>query len=322
MDDKMIINRETALRIWALRYGKQARVADFAGRVMERTAYGNRGSKFGWNLDHIFPESKGGKTADHNLICCHILTNDEKADKTSFKANGQAFEVVKVLNHYEIRKKGSDGKTPEYSNLFDAAYGIRLFKKLCSSKASKGLRGEILISFDSENPGPILDFIGEVFYSESIRELSRRPSAISYSGRPCPSMVLIASSNVRPESSQIQGLLDKCILLNTYIQCYFMPTRCVFSYDIRFQMLEDSASSKSFANRDYIDWAAYATPENCVQIDDRVIESTDAAQKFPREDSSRPIYLAYPVKMDGLKKYDVVYKQLSDDLRKEVNTQE
>ena len=193
-----------------------------------------------------------------------------------------------------------------------------MFEKLCSSKASKGLRGKNLISFDSENPRPILNFISEVFYSESIRELSRRPSAISYSGRPCPSMVLIASSNVRPESSQVQELLDKCTLLNTYIQCYFVPTRCVFSYDIRFQMLEDSASTKSFANQDYI----YATPENSVQIDDRVIESTDAAQKFPREDSSRPINLAYPVKMGGLKKYNVVYKQLSDDLRKEVNTQE
>lgn len=45
-------------------------------------------SAYGWNVDHKLPKSGGGKTADYNPICCHILLNDEKMDKfLCFKAN-------------------------------------------------------------------------------------------------------------------------------------------------------------------------------------------------------------------------------------------
>ena len=70
----MIVNRETAMRLWTSRYGKRMKAVDFAGRTMVKSAYDDRNSDYGWNLDHIFPQSKGGKTADYNLICCHILT--------------------------------------------------------------------------------------------------------------------------------------------------------------------------------------------------------------------------------------------------------
>lgn len=74
----MDLNRETAMRIWNKSFGKEAKVADFAGRVMAKGAYNDRNSEFGWNVDHILPQSKGGVTADHNLVCCHILTNDRE----------------------------------------------------------------------------------------------------------------------------------------------------------------------------------------------------------------------------------------------------
>lgn len=48
---------------------------------MIKAAYNDRGSDYGWNVDHIFPQSRSGKTTESNLIYCHILTNDEKADK-------------------------------------------------------------------------------------------------------------------------------------------------------------------------------------------------------------------------------------------------
>ena len=100
----MVINRETAMKLWVKAYGKATRVKDFAGREMDKAAYDQRGSEFGWNIDHILPQSRGGKTNESNLICCHILTNDEKADKfPCFTANGKRFEIVKVENHYEIK---------------------------------------------------------------------------------------------------------------------------------------------------------------------------------------------------------------------------
>ena len=91
----MDLNRETAMRLWNKTFGKETKVQDFAGRIIAKSAYNDRNSDFGWNVDHILPQSKGGVTADHNLVCCHIQTNDEKANKfPCFNANGNAFEIV------------------------------------------------------------------------------------------------------------------------------------------------------------------------------------------------------------------------------------
>ena len=95
----MDLNRETAMRLWNKSFGKDTKAVDFAGRTIAKGAYNDRNSEFGWNVDHILPQSKGGATADYNLICCHIKTNDEKADTfPCFSANGIAFEIVKVLD--------------------------------------------------------------------------------------------------------------------------------------------------------------------------------------------------------------------------------
>lgn len=113
----MDINRENAMHLWNQRYGKATRVKDFAGREMEKGAYDQRGSEFGWNLDHILPKSRGGKDTESNLICTHILTNDEKSDKYPvFTANGKQFEIIKVENHYEIREKPTVKKKPSVKN--------------------------------------------------------------------------------------------------------------------------------------------------------------------------------------------------------------
>ena len=115
MKQSMDLNKETARRLWVKQFGKKQKAVDFSGRAIARAAYNDRNSEYGWNVDHILPESRGGKTADHNLICCHILTNDEKADKfPCFKANGKEFEIqigktimrsLQDLTKRTIRKK-------------------------------------------------------------------------------------------------------------------------------------------------------------------------------------------------------------------------
>ena len=116
-EKRMDINRENAMRLWKQRYGKATRVKDFAGREMDKGAYDQRGSEFGWNLDHILPKSRGGKDTESNLICTHILTNDEKADKYPvFTANKKQFEIIKVENHYEIREKPTVKKPTSVQN--------------------------------------------------------------------------------------------------------------------------------------------------------------------------------------------------------------
>ena len=131
----MDLNRETAMRLWGKAFGKETKVKDFAGREIAKGAYNDRNSEFGWNVDHILPQSKGGKTADYNLVCCHILTNDEKADKfPCFSANSIKFEIVKVENHYEIKRVDKKNKKQSESddsvNFYDSASGIRFFKEL------------------------------------------------------------------------------------------------------------------------------------------------------------------------------------------------
>mgnify|MGYP005768069053 CR=1 FL=1 len=81
-DEIMELNRETAMRLWVRDFGKASKAVDFAGREIVKGAYNDRNSNFGWNVDHILPQSQGGKTADSNLKCCHIFTNDEKADSS------------------------------------------------------------------------------------------------------------------------------------------------------------------------------------------------------------------------------------------------
>ena len=117
----MDLNRETAMRLWSKSFGKEIKTTDFAGRTIVKGAYNDRNSEYGWNVDHILPQSKGGVTADYNLVCCHILTNDEKADKfPCFNANSSAYEIVKVQNHYEIRcKNNKSGEQKEILSYSD-----------------------------------------------------------------------------------------------------------------------------------------------------------------------------------------------------------
>ena len=72
MNKTMELNKETANRLWVKQFGKRQKAFDFARREIAKASYNDRNSNFGWNVDHILPESRGGKTADHNLICCSI----------------------------------------------------------------------------------------------------------------------------------------------------------------------------------------------------------------------------------------------------------
>lgn len=241
----MVLNRETAMRLWNKSFGKESKVTDFAGRMMAKGAYNDRNSEYGWNVDHILPQSKGGVTADHNLVCCHILTNDEKADKfPCFNANGISFETVKVQNHYEIRPR--DGKTVNpfvnkvNEDFYDSAAGIRMFRLLQRHQDEERFVGTVQVTLKDVTDAALFDFIQllmetEDFSCKCTNNIHGQLDA-----------EIVVRGDFLPTQDDTQAMLDKCILLNTYLQHYFLPERVVLGYKIDYRIDHYDNSAQMF----------------------------------------------------------------------------
>ena len=305
----MDLNRETAMRLWNKSFGKETKVIDFAGRTIVKGAYNDRGSDFGWNVDHILPQSKGGKTADHNLVCCHILTNDEKADKfPAFKANGITFEIIKVENHYELKRV--DNKAPKKKvvnddavNFMDSASGIRFFKKLKGIQNKSRFVGSVLIRLENVTNTSVIDFIEKYLNEENI-SYSMKNNYWNAETR------IVAKNYNMPLKEDNAKLLDKCIVLNTYIKEYFIPMGYVKNYDICYQVncFEDKQDMYLEAQKINFD-NMNGNLDNALFINELVYINTEAKDREPNLDFS---YYNY-------QKYDYTFTKLSKNLEKEVS---
>ena len=100
----MKITRKLAMQIWQNNYGLKKFAYDFDGGLMFRDAYGDYeyyviddGEKVycGWNLHHILPIARGGKSNIDNLICTNIITNDEAGDKITYWIDDNLYQVKK-----------------------------------------------------------------------------------------------------------------------------------------------------------------------------------------------------------------------------------
>ena len=302
----MDLNRETAMRLWNKSFGKESKVKDFAGRIMAKGAYNDRNSEFGWNVDHILPQSKGGATADHNLVCCHIKTNDEKADSfPCFNANGVSYEIVKVQNHYEIRSKSrkKDAEpTDTEPDLFDSAAGVRLFKSLKGIQNKKRFVGTVYIYLDSVTNGAVIDFIEKIFDKESISYKGNTNSYYSES-----SNVKITVTNYdMPSKSDTSELLDKCVLLNTYLSAYFMECGYIKGFDIYYRGDYFDSKAELFRTEIKDPGNGYYSRHNSMFVNELVLINTDAGEKVQKSFSEYT-------------EYDYVFSKLKDNLLKEAN---
>lgn len=305
-EEIMELNRETAMRLWVRDFGKASKATDFAGREIAKGAYNDRNSNFGWNVDHILPQSKGGKTTDSNLICCHILTNDEKADKfPCFVANGKRFEIIKVQNHYEIREvnddKSADGKTEQEVadsvNLLDSAAGTRYFEKLKDDENRERFVGSVLIRIRGYTDSAVVDFIEKLFDKENIT-FSRSDGNIN----------IVARNYDMPTRGETAALLDKCILTNTYLGHYFRPKGNLGSYEIIYRIDQYENRWKMYRNIDRDGFGISSSRlSNSLFINNLVIINTEAKDKVQ------------PDKHGGYIEYNYIYTNLSKNLDKEVN---
>lgn len=307
MEIPMELNKETALRLWKAQFGKESKAYDFAGRQIAKAAYNDRNSKFGWNVDHICPQSKGGKTADHNLICCHILTNDEKADKfPCFVSNGMRFEIQKRQNHYEILAK--DSSVPSVSrkeefNFFDAAQGMKLWKK-CKRRSGEKYMGYVKIrAVLSENDdlffSQFCNFIKELFGTAQIFVSSHDNGWFGFTGRERTFTVIIPDL---PAVQDAGSLLDDCIVLNTYSELFREKYNCSIEILCGMKCLESWAGIPKKVMEDIINLRSGLQAH--LAIDELIRLNTSAAKKIPQNTWNS----FYP--------YEVVFAKLDKDLQK------
>ena len=302
------------MRLWNKSFGKDTKAVDFAGRTIAKGAYNDRNSEFGWNVDHILPQSKGGATADYNLICCHIKTNDEKADKfPCFTANETVFEIVKVQNHYEIKAKG-EIRSDEPLNYFDSASGIRSFKTLKNIQGKERFVGTVFIKLSGLTNTALIDFIDVMLDKEYI---SVEGDCVNWTD-----VVIIARNNYMPLKSEIAELLDKCVLLNTYLSKYFVSCEYIKGFDIyyrvdcfedKFSMYKELASinytNMNYSTTTYFTMGLYSQQryQNSLFVNGLVLENTEAGEKVSRQANSE------------YTEYNFVFTKLSENLKKEAS---
>ena len=303
------------MRLWNKSFGKDTKATDFAGRTIAKGAYNDRNSEFGWNVDHILPQSKGGATADYNLICCHIKTNDEKADTfPCFTANGVAFEIVKVQNHYEIRPRSKETKHPqavqETIDFFDSAAGVRFFKKLKGVQNKKRFVGNVFVVLQNVANTAVVDFIEELFGDENITYSAKTnySAFYSYGSSVRGQNIQIKIRNYdMPQKENIAELLDKCVLLNTYLSSYFLECEYISGFDIYYRIDCFDDKSKMYGSKfEFVD-NLYLQPKNSMFVNELVLINTEAGQKVEKKP-----YTEYA-------EYNYVYTNLSKNLKKEAS---
>lgn len=315
MKKLMNLNKETAIRLWAQQFGKSQKAIDFSGREIAKAAYNDRNSNYGWNVDHILPLSRGGKTADHNLICCHILTNDEKADKfPCFKANTKEFEIQKRQNHYEIVERTANQRVEEDENInfLDVAQGLKCWKQ-CKADCGSAFAGYVKIRVQISNESNQLlgrygNFLIELFGVESIYAEEGNTGYINsfYMNSRSYNRVFIFTVIVSdvPTKEDAQNFLDDCVVLNTY-NTYF--TSCtefeniqivcgMKCYDSRFEMFLR-------CKKDIVEKQVQFN--SSLAIDELVKINTDAKKDLKD----------IPVQ-NGFYPYNFTFKQLEENLKK------
>ena len=118
----MEINRKNAMKIWEDQFGKTVQTVDFAGRKIQKGAYDQKTSDFGWTLAYIIPKTAGGNANPENMICVHVKTAEEKGDDYPvFSANDKKYTVKEEGGEYFVEEATDSESIAEQQAKIEAA---------------------------------------------------------------------------------------------------------------------------------------------------------------------------------------------------------
>lgn len=305
-----IVSRFRAMRLWEKNFGAAEFVTDFAGRNMDKSDYLYLGSEYGWTCAPILPTENAGSYRSDNLVCCHLLTANEKLNKfPSFKANGRNFEIVYRSGKYEVRCKDNVPKNSEEDlrnvDFSNALSGTNFYKGLRRIQGQPRFVGTILIRMACMENTAVVDFVEKFFETENITYSMDKNFANTETR-------VIAKAFNLPLQDDTRILLDKCVVLNTYMQKYFLPGHFVSAYDIYFRLdyFEEKSQmylqSQNLTADNFVQTiGGQGTLHNSLFLSKNVIHNTYAGLKVT------------PSETDEFTVYSGIAGELASDIEKE-----
>ncbi len=200
-------------------------------------------------------------------------------------------------------------------DFYDSAAGLRFFKKLKGFQNQKRWIGTVWVKLEGLTNNAVAEFIEELFDTENISYaqdsgLDHRMSWTSLMNRegeaPTPYNLVLTIRNFDvPLKKDSEALLDKCILLNTYMSRYFMVCRYVQGYRIYYR--EDCISRTTAYSTPGEPRIFYRTPNNMLYVNASVLENTRAGNADCK------------IGCDGYAEYNYIFTNLASNLTKEAN---
>ena len=121
---------------------------------------------------------------------------------------------------------------------------------------------------------------------------------------------IVAKNYNMPLKEDTVKLLDKCVLLNTYLKCYFIPQKYIDKYDICYQLNYFKNKQDMYLETQKINFDDFnARLDNALFINDLVYINTNAKEREPKLDFNGCTYC----------NYDHVFPNLAKNLEKEVS---
>ena len=106
------MDRKGAMKIWQIGFGKAVETVDFAGRKINKSAYEQKFSKFGWTVVYKLPKSAGGTNDIGNFICVHLKTAEEKGDSYPyFTVNDKKYGIETDADGRYIITEATDSES-------------------------------------------------------------------------------------------------------------------------------------------------------------------------------------------------------------------